>query len=170
MVLTISCPRKNFKIEGRNRDARYVDAVVRVYRKALDKKLTKKEIVTGLSVLKKIYHKGFSSGFYLRMPTSDDFAKTEHSAATEKKHFVGKIIHYYDKVKVASIKLVSDLKVGDKIVVIGKTTGIVNLKIDSIEKNKKQIKKAGKPEEIAVKILEKVRKNDEVYILKSKAK
>ena len=33
-----------FKIEGRNRDPRYVDTVVRIYRKALDKKLNKKEI------------------------------------------------------------------------------------------------------------------------------
>ena len=33
-----------FKIEGRNRDARYIDSVVRIYRKALDKKLTKQEI------------------------------------------------------------------------------------------------------------------------------
>ena len=28
----------SFKIEGRNRDARYVDTVVKIYRKALDKK------------------------------------------------------------------------------------------------------------------------------------
>src|SRR3989344_3230260 len=34
----------SFKIEGRNRDPRYVDAVVRIYRKAIDKKLTKQEI------------------------------------------------------------------------------------------------------------------------------
>jgi len=37
-----------FKIEGRNRDPRYVDTVVKVYRKALDKKLTKNEIKQGL--------------------------------------------------------------------------------------------------------------------------
>ena len=32
---------KGFKIEGRNREERYVDTVVRIYKKALDKKLTK---------------------------------------------------------------------------------------------------------------------------------
>ncbi len=159
---------KSFKIEGRNRDPRYVDTVVKVYRKALDKKLNKKEIEEGIKKLKKVYHKGFSSGFYLGLPTSDDFAKTEHSSAIEKKHFIGKIIHYYDKIGVASIKLVSDLKVGNKIVIIGQTTGIVNSKINSIEKNKKNIKSAKKGEEIAIKVPKKVRKNDEIYVLKKK--
>ncbi|MEJ2267856.1 MAG: U32 family peptidase, partial [Nanoarchaeota archaeon] len=159
---------KSFKIEGRNRDPRYVDTVVKVYRKALDKKLNQKEIEEGIKELKKVYHKGFSSGFYLGLPTSDDFAKTEHSSATEKKHFIGKIIHYYDKIGVASIKLVSDLKVGNKIVIIGQTTGIVNSKINSIEKNKKNIKSAKKGEEIAIKVPKKVRKNDEIYVLKKK--
>jgi putative protease len=112
---------KAFKIEGRNRDARYVDTAVRIYRKALDKKLTKEEIQQGMNELRKIYNKGYSSGFYLKMPTSDDFAKMEHNASSEKKHFIGKVTHYFPNVKVAAIKLVSDLKLGDEIAIIGKT-------------------------------------------------
>jgi len=155
---------KSFKIEGRNRDARYVDAVVRIYRKALDKKLSKKEIADGIKELEKIYNKGYSSGFYLKMPTAEDFAKTENNASAEKKHFVGKITHYFDNVGVAAIRLVSELKVGDEIAIIGKTTGIVKSKINSIEKNKKQIQKAKKGNEIGIKI-SKVRNNDEVYVI-----
>jgi U32 family peptidase len=159
---------KAFKIEGRNRDARYVDKVVRVYRKALDKKLSKKEIEEGLKELEKIYNKGFSSGFYLKTPTSDDFSKIQSNASAEKKHFVGKITHYFDKAEVAAIKLVSDLKIGDEISVIGKTTGIVNSKINSIEIKNKSVEKTGKGQEVGIK-LPKVRKNDDVYIiLKSK--
>ncbi len=158
----------SFKIEGRNRDARYVDTVVRTYRKALDKRLSKKEINSGIKELEKVYNKGLSSGFYLKTPTSDDFAKIEHSAAKEKKHFVGKVMHYYDKLGVALVKLVSGLKVGDKIVIIGKTTGIIHSKITSIEINKIKIKKADKGKEIGIKVPDKVRKNDEVYILKVK--
>jgi putative protease len=156
---------KSFKIEGRNRDARYVDAVVRIYRKALDKKLSKKEIEEGLKELEKIYNKGYSSGFYLKMPTPDDFAKTEHNASREKKHFVGKVTHYFDKAGVAAIKLVSELKVGDKISVIGNTTGIVNSEINSIELKNSKIEKGKKGDEIGIKI-QKVRKNDEVYLIK----
>jgi len=153
---------KTFKIEGRNRDSRYVDTVVRVYRKALDKKLTKAEIRQGIDELKKVYNKGFSSGFYLAIPTPDDFAKIEHSAATEKKHFVGKVTHYYPKIKVATIKLVSELKVGDKIIIIGKTTGLKKAKVERLEIKKKSVKRGRKAQEIGLK-LSKVRKNDEVY-------
>ncbi|VVB83001.1 Peptidase family U32 [uncultured archaeon] len=157
----------SFKIEGRNRDARYVDTVVRVYRKALDKKLSKKEIDEGLRELEKIYNKGFSSGFYLKMPTSDDFSKVQSNASAERKHFVGKVVHYFDNAKVAAIKLVSELNVGDKIVIIGNATGIVKSKVDSIEINRKQVNQAGKGKEIGIKIPEKVRKNDEVYVIKN---
>ncbi len=159
---------KCFKIEGRNRDARYVDVVVRTYRKALDKKLSKKEVEESLKELKKVYNKGFSSGFYLGTPTSDDFSNIENSASSEKKHFVGKVSHYYPKIGVAAIKLVSELKLGDEIVVIGKKTGIITSKVEHIEINKKSIKKTKKGDEIALK-LPQVRKNDEVYIIKNKS-
>jgi len=156
---------KSFKIEGRNRDARYVDAVVRVYRKALDKKLSKKEIEEGIKELELIYNKGFSSGFYLRTPTSDDFSKTQSNASAEKKHFIGKVTHYFDKSGVAAVKLVSELKVGDKIVIIGNTTGIIHSKIESIEIKNSKVEKAKKGDEVGIKV-SKVRKNDEVYLLK----
>ena len=157
---------KAFKIEGRNRDPRYVDTVVRIYRKALDKTLTKEEIISGIKELEKIYNKGYSSGFYIKMPTADDFSTLEHSASNEKKHFVGKVTHYFPKLNVAAIKLVSDLSIGDEIVIIGKTTGIVSLKIGSIEINRKPIKKTKKGNEIGIKTSTLVRKNDEVYLIK----
>ena len=153
-----------FKIEGRNRDPRYVDTVVRIYKKALEKKLSEKEIKESIKELKKIYNKGFSSGFYLGLPTSDDFAKTEHSASTEKKHFIGKVTHYFTKLKVAKIKLVSELKIRDEIIIIGKTTGLKKSKIKHIEIKHKSVQKAKKGDEIGIKI-PRVRKNDEVYIL-----
>jgi len=153
-----------FKIEGRNRDPRYVDTVVRIYRKSLDKKLSKQEIKKEIEELKKVYNKGFSSGFYLGVPTSDDFSKTEHSSAKESKHFVGKITHYFPKVGVAAIKLVSDLKIGDEIVVIGNETGVLNSKIERIEINNKPVLNAKKGQEIGIKI-QRVRKKDEIYIL-----
>ncbi|MFH1586077.1 MAG: peptidase U32 family protein [archaeon] len=155
---------KSFKIEGRNRDPRYVDTVVRVYRKALDKKLSKREIKDLISELKMVYNKGFSSGFYLGLPTSDDFSILEHSAAAEKKHFVGKVLHYYPKVEVATIKLVFELKVGDNIIVIGRTTGLKKARVDRIEISKKPVKKGKKGQEVGIKLSE-VRKNDEVYVI-----
>lgn len=159
----------SFKIEGRNREARYVDTVVKVYRKALDKKLTKNEIRQGVEELKRVYNKGFSSGFYFGVPDKNGFSPVEHSSSQEKKHFIGKITKYYPKLKVATIQLVSSVKVGDEIVVIGKTTGVLNDQIDSIEIKKKQVKSGKKGQEIGIKVCDRVRKNDEVYkIIKKK--
>lgn len=157
----------SFKIEGRNRDPRYVETIVRIYRKALDKELTKQELDNSLEELKEVYNKGFSFGFYLGLPTADDFSKVEHSEATEKKHFIGKVTHYYPKISVAEIKLVSDIKLNDKICIIGKTTGVLNTSISSLEMKNKPIKSARKSQEIAIKVPNRVRKNDEVYLIKN---
>lgn len=155
---------KSFKIEGRNRDARYVDVVVRVYKKALEKNLSEQEIKKGIEELQKVYNRKFSSGFYLKTPTSDDFTDTENSEATETKHFVGKVTHYFTKLGVATIKLVSPLKIGDELIITGKTTGIEKAKISHIEIKNKSVQKAKKGDEVGIR-LPLVRKNDEVYII-----
>ncbi len=157
---------KCFKIEGRNRDPRYVDVVVKAYRKALDKKLSKKETDNLIENLKSVYNREFSSGFYLGLPTKDDFARIEHSASKEKKHFVGKINHYFSEIGVATIKLVSPLNIDDKICIIGKTTGIVQSQINSMQISHKPVSKAEKNQEVGIKVPAYVRKNDEVYVIK----
>lgn len=159
---------KSFKIEGRGRDPRYVSYVTKSYRKALDKKLSKAEIIQEMNELKKVFNRDFSSGFFLGKPAKKDFSKVEHNNATEKKEFVGKVIHYFPKAEVATIKLSADIKVGDKIAVIGKTTGIEEFVIKSMEIENKKVKIAKKGGEVGIKI-PKIRKNDELYkIIKSK--
>ncbi|MCR4327607.1 MAG: U32 family peptidase [Nanoarchaeota archaeon] len=158
----------SFKIEGRNRDARYVDTVVRVYRKAIDKKLGEKEVSESIKELEKVYNREFSSGFYLGVPTNDDFSNVENSAATTLKQFIGKVTHFYPKAGVGTILIsTGELKVGDEINVIGPTTGIEKVKVSSIEINNKSVEKASKGDEVGIK-LSRVRVNDEVYKITSK--
>ncbi len=152
-----------FKIEGRNKEPEYVYAVTKIYRKALDRKLTKQEIEQSLEELNKVYNKGFSSGFYLKSPTADDFSKTENSSAKESKEFLGKIYHYYDKIGVGLVRLNSGkLKTEDEILIIGKTTGVIKTRIKSMEMNHKQIQEAKKGDNIGIEI-PRCRKGDEVY-------
>jgi len=125
---------KAFKIEGRNREPEYVDRVVRVYRKALDKSLNEEEIRKGIEELKKAYNKGFSSGFLIKIPTSDDFSSVQNSSATQRKEFIGNIYHYFPEVKVAAIRIsTGKLKLGDEILVLGEKTGIIKTKVERIE-------------------------------------
>jgi len=157
-----------FKIEGRNRDPRYVDTVVRIYRKALDRKLSKQEIQENLEELEKVYNRKFSSGFYLKLPTSDDFTNIEHSASTEQKKFIGKILKYYTKPEVGTIQIqAGELKIGDEINIIGNTTGIEKIKISSMEIKNQPVEKATKGQEVGIK-LPRVRTNDEVYLIKKR--
>jgi len=157
-----------FKIEGRNREPEYADTTVRVYRKALDKKLSAKEIQKGLEELKKVYTKGFSSGFFLGIPTSDDFSRAEDSSSTEKKEFIGEITHYFPKVKVAAVRIMSGkLAVGDEILIIGDKTGILKQKIKRIEIENKPVKQAVKGQEVGIKIPN-TRKKDKMYLILKK--
>ncbi|MEE9525360.1 MAG: peptidase U32 family protein [Candidatus Woesearchaeota archaeon] len=157
-----------FKIEGRNRSPEYVKAVTEVYREAIDKKLTNTKIKKLMDKLKTVYNRGFSSGFFLGRPLPKDFINVYGSKATTKKVYVGKVLHYYGKIKVAEIKVESNgLKVGDNLMIQGPTTGVYEQKLKSMEikhKKVKQIKKGS----VAVKLDSIVRKNDQVYIIEKK--
>ncbi len=155
-----------FKIEGRNRGPEYVSVVTSVYRKALDNKLTKEKISELMNELKKVYNRGFSPGFYLQMPTNDDFSTTENSEALEKKMIVGRVEGYWKKIKVAHIRIFTkQLKLGDEIYIKGDTTGIIRTTIKDIEINNKKVDKAIKGQDVGIK-LPVCRKGDEIYLIK----
>ena len=104
----------------------------------------------------------------IKSPTSDDFSDEEHSKATQKKQFIGKISHYYPKIKVGQLKLNNGpLKVNDDILIMGKTTGLIRHKVTSMQIKNKDIKIAKKKQEIAIK-LPKCRKGDELYLIVKK--
>lgn len=144
-----------FKIEGRNRSPEYVRVVIQEYRKALDKKLSRKEILDSINELKKVYNRGFSEGFYFKMPTSDDFSFSENGEQTESKEYIGRIEKYWPKAKAASVIIHGkSLKLGDEIYLTHKDQPIKRLKITSIQKHNKEIKQAKKGEEVGIKLPE----------------
>ncbi len=161
----------SFKIEGRNREPEYIDTVIRAYRKAIDKKLTKEETKELMAELNKTYNKGYSSGFLIKPPTSDDFSGVEHSSGTQSKRFVGEITHYYSKLGVALITInTGSLKIGDNLLISGKTTPLIRDKIESMEIDNKKVEKAEKGQEVGIK-LPLCRTGNEVYkIWKKKGK
>jgi len=156
-----------FKIEGRNRSPEYVKVVTSVYRKVIDsKKLSKKIIDNGLKKLKTVYNRGFHTGFYLGIPTNDDFTKAYGSVATKQKQYVGFVKNFYKKVKVAEIKIeTGSLKVGDTVMVQGNKTGVFEQKIKSMQINHKNVKKVKKSDRVGLKVNKVVRTNDKVFII-----
>lgn len=161
---------KSFKIEGRNRSPEYVHVVVKEYRKALDSKkpLSKEEIVNSLNNLKKVYNRGFSSGFYIKMPTADDFSFSEHGEQEEKKHFIAKVIKFWPNARAAHLKLSSGkVKVGDEIYIQSKNLGVKRTKVESIELEHKPVNEAIKGQDIGI-IFENIttlKPGDDVYLI-----
>ncbi len=156
-----------FKIEGRNRSVEYVKTVTECYRKALDKKLTKSQINQLIKKLKTVYNKKFSTGFYLGLPTADDFTDIYGSAANQTKHYIGVIKNFYKKIKVAEIKIeTGSLKLGDKIMIQGNKTGCFEQKIKSMEINHKKVSKAKKGQRVGIKLNKEARPNDKLFLIK----
>ncbi len=78
---------------------------------------------------------------------------------------IGKVSSYFSHVEVAAIKLSAGLKVGDKVHIKGHTTDIEQ-DVDSIQIERKEVKKAKKHDHIGIKVPEKVRPNDTVFLVK----
>ena len=158
----------SFKIEGRKRSPEYVAVVVGTYRKAIDLyfegKLTgqvKKELLNELS---KVYNRGFSSGFYFKPPSTEEFTDGYGNQAVVKKTYVGKVLNYFKKQNVGFIKIeTGDLSLNDKVYIIGDTTGVVELNIETILSNDQKVIKASKGEEITFPCVELIRPRDKVY-------
>ena len=161
----------SFKIEGRKRSPEYASKVVSVYRKAVDlyfkKSLTsdiKREL---LDQLGEVYNRGFSTGFYFGAPGKDDYAGIYGSKATTRKEFVGRVTNYYKIPQVAEITMeTGNLESGNKILISGETTGVVELKIDKIIFEDKAVTQVGKGNIFTVFCEEPVRPRDSVYLIK----
>ncbi|NOQ55315.1 MAG: U32 family peptidase [Nanohaloarchaea archaeon] len=158
----------SFKIEGRLRDEKYIETVSRCYREAIDAchlgTYTKDKVVGWKTELSKVYNRGFSTGFYFATPTRDGFNYDySDNMAKEKRRAVGVVKHYYLKPGVAVIALNnSGLKVGDKLMVAGKTT-YFRQDAGSIFVDDVRVEKAKKGTLIGLKVDERVRENDVVY-------
>ena len=77
---------------------------------------------------------------------------------------IGKVSSFFSHVSVAAIKLTAKLKVGDKIHIKGSTTDFEDT-INSMQIEKKEVKEAKKGNHIGIKVPEKVRPNDTVFLV-----
>lgn len=75
---------------------------------------------------------------------------------------VGRVTHYYNRISVAVLTLSGDLKVGDKIEILGKTTEFSQV-VTSMEIEHRKIQSATAGMEVALKVADTVRKGDIVY-------
>ena len=113
--------------------------------------------------LSTVYNRGFWGGYYLGKELGE-WTDQEGSKATQKKVFLGQGIHYFPKAQVAHFKIESNsLKIGDKILITGPTTGVVESEIDSLMVDDQQCEEAKKGEEVTFKLNKVIRRSDKLY-------
>jgi putative protease len=114
-----------FKIEGRMRDPNYVEIVAKIYREAIethyDGTFSNKKVKFWIKDLKKVYNRGFTTGFYFGRPTEKD---QQHKSPSNLSHFrlikLGTIDTYSPETRIANIHLTNGkLRVGEEIIVMG---------------------------------------------------
>lgn len=76
---------------------------------------------------------------------------------------VGKITHYYNGIGVGIIELSDKLKVGDTVHVKGKSTDFEQ-PVDSIQIEHDKIEEGKKGDVVGIKVHQKVKEGDEVYL------
>ncbi len=79
-----------------------------------------------------------------------------------KEKLIGKVVHYFNKAKVAVVKLKSPLAVDEKIRITGGETDFTQ-KVKSMEVDKKKIKRAKAKQEVGVKVSKKAREGYKVF-------
>ena len=75
---------------------------------------------------------------------------------------VGKVTHYYNHISVAVLELTGELKVGETIHILGRITNF-DQRVSSMEIEHQKIQSAGPGTEVALKVIETVRKGDIVF-------
>ena len=158
---------KVLKLEGRGRAPEYVAMVTKTYREAIDSyydgTLTKEKIDQWMEDLSTVYNRGFWSGYYLGQKLGE-WSANPGSNATQKKVYVGKGVHFFPKSTIAEFKIEAyDIKIGDKIMITGPTTGVQELVIEDMMVNDLKLEKASKGDSCTLKLPFRVRNSDKLY-------
>jgi putative protease len=97
-----------------------------------------------------------------------EWSNVPGSVATQKKIYIAKGLHYYDKIGVAEFDCEAySLKVGDKIIVTGPTTGYIESEVQSIHLEDGPTEEAKKGQVFSIALPEKIRPSDKLYKLVS---
>lgn len=158
-----------FKIEGRARSADYVYTVVSCYKEAVtavtDGTFCDEMVEKWNERLATVFNRGFWDGYYLGRRLGEWSAKYG-SAATEKKVYVGKGVKYFSRLGVAEFYIeAGEISVGDKLVIIGPTTGVVEVTASEIHFDQGPVAKAVKGQSVSIPVPDKVRPSDKLYKL-----
>ena len=158
-----------FKIEGRARSAEYVRKVTAAYRAAADAVIEGRftpEFAASLKEgeLKEVFNRGFWDGYY-QGARLGEWSTVYGNKATRKKVYIGKVTNYFSNIGVAEILIeTGQLNVGSNMLIIGPSTGVIEMEVPEIRVDLKETQSAQKGEYCSIPIPHKLRRSDKVYL------
>ena len=163
-----------FKIEGRARSAEYVKRCASCYRRAADAVIAGNytpELAASLKEeLSEVFNRGFWDGYY-QGAYLGQWSEVYGSQATRRKVYCGKVTNWFDRIGVVEITVESSqLKKGDRVMVIGATTGVVEFDVDDLRVNLEPVETADKGDRCSVAVDTsicpdgKLRRGDKIYV------
>lgn len=157
-----------FKIEGRARGPEYVYTAVQCYSQALEAicngSYSEEKIHEWDTRLEKIFNRGFWNGYYLGQRLGE-WSYKYGSSATRTKRYAAKGVRYFSNIGVGEFIMESgELNVGDEIVITGPTTGVIITTVEELRVNLKSVPKAVKGDAFSIKLDQKIRPSDKLYI------
>ncbi|MCP4761340.1 MAG: U32 family peptidase [archaeon] len=131
----------SFKIEGRIRDPLYISETSSCYREIIDSyfegNYSQEIIDICLERLKRVYNRGFHTGFYFSVPNSDNIERNIRGNVSKwKKHLIGKVINYYRKSSAVEIEIYTgQIEIGQDIIFENEADFYHKQKLKSIKIN-----------------------------------
>lgn len=157
------------KIEGRARSPEYVKTVTECYNEAifscLEGTFSRAKTQAWEKRLSQVFNRGFWDGHYLGQELGE-WSRGYGSNATRRKIYIGKGMNYFSKLGVAEFLVESnEINVGDKILVTGPTTGVMELKVSELQVEREKVEKAGKGVHFSIPVPGIIRRSDKLYKL-----
>lgn len=178
-----------YKIEGRARGPEYVKTVVECYKQAAEavetlgmhkadfdaatqeeqqQKMEKWNQLCEVwdEKLSHVFNRGFWNGYYLGQRLGE-WSANYGSLAKEHKVYAAKTVGWFSKIGIGDFQCeAEELHKGDKILIIGPTTGVVELVLDEIQVDYKVVETIHKGERFTIPVKEKIRPSDKLYVMK----
>ena len=162
-----------YKIEGRARGPEYVKTVVSCYREAFeaieDGSYGAEKIAEWDKRLSTVFNRGFWNGYYLGQRLGE-WSDTYGSKATEKKIYAAKTMGWYSRIGIGDFLCeAEELHKGDKILIIGPTTGVIETTLDEIQVDYKVVETVHKGDRFTIPIKDKIRLSDKLFVIKKES-
>ena len=87
--------------------------------------------------------------------------------ATKRKYYAGKVTNFFDKLGVAEVLVeTGEIALGDEILIMGPSTGVIEITVSEIRVDLKPVERAVKGEYCSIPVNQdiKLRRSDKIYI------